>query len=268
MGHHTKNSTALEARRVRQRLAQINPSNSHSQRQSPLFSKIPPELRNQIFYLSVSQDLSRLTSVHSTCAPGIRTELLRTCRLIYYETNSIPMQSATIFCRKGFDGSTIAWFSRLTAKNVAEISHVYVYMGYGYLLLPAIAKLPQFRPEHVTLTIPQSSWKPLLLDQDVDDLVPFIPPDIGEGTLPESVESVTYEFAVHRQYVGRLRDKLQGYAFNAQSMSRRDGRILSTGLGLDATSCSPWEFPFWDPPHSHVEAPDMSVKVVFRLAAV
>jgi hypothetical protein len=266
MGRHSKNSNALVARCVRQKLARIDPSNSNAQRQSPLFSKIPPEIRNQIFKLSLSQDLSSITSTFlGTRAPGIHTALLSTCRLIYYETNSIPMRSAAIFCGDGFGERAITWFSQLTRKNVAEMNHVYGYMGYGYLLLERVVNLPQFRPKHVTFSIPQPSWKPLLLDQQRNYMTSFFPPDVGHRMLPDSLETVTYEFKAQPQFVKDLVKKIKSFAFDEQSLTREDGRGLSI-LNGDMVSCSPWELPSWDPPNSHADVLAVSVKIVFRLA--
>ncbi|KAL8707327.1 MAG: hypothetical protein Q9220_007639 [cf. Caloplaca sp. 1 TL-2023] len=72
----------------------INPQSA-----SPLFSILPPELRNHIFKLALTayEDPSRRYSQSAcyfqpgyTCAHKIDTALLGTCRLIYSETATIP----------------------------------------------------------------------------------------------------------------------------------------------------------------------------------
>lgn len=94
------------ARAVRRALADITPSNSGLQEQSPFFTKLPAEIRFLIFQLLLSQthDHNRPINIHSISPlyrPGhtyrtkVHTALLLTCRLVYYEAHSIPIRSAT-----------------------------------------------------------------------------------------------------------------------------------------------------------------------------
>ncbi|KAF2495658.1 hypothetical protein BU16DRAFT_396155 [Lophium mytilinum] len=97
----------IQRRSITRSLLSITPENSSSQLASPLFSVLPAELRNQIFALVCSQyrDTSCVIDLRGiqprVCRPSHQhpvrtcTSLLRTCRLIYYETRVIPLQSAT-----------------------------------------------------------------------------------------------------------------------------------------------------------------------------
>ncbi|ORY13233.1 hypothetical protein BCR34DRAFT_562273 [Clohesyomyces aquaticus] len=103
---------ATAARAIRRSLGEISPETSHPQTQSPLFSALPSEIRNMIFEFAICEieDKSRSLSKYRGYGkvypvpyyrPGhfyettIETALLRACRLIYYETQAIPMKSAT-----------------------------------------------------------------------------------------------------------------------------------------------------------------------------
>ncbi|KAF2807760.1 uncharacterized protein BDZ99DRAFT_572660 [Mytilinidion resinicola] len=121
-------------RSINRSLLSITPENSNLQFASPLFSVLPAELRNQIFALACSQyrDTSRLVKgIHPrVCRPSHRhpvrtcTSLLRTCRLIYYETHVIPLQSATHY------GDTVrAWPNyvfHLTRAQQLNLFHLHV----------------------------------------------------------------------------------------------------------------------------------------------
>lgn len=72
---------------------------SYAQSQSPLFNRIPPEVRDQIFKLALTayEDPSRKYRPSAyyyrpgyTCAHRIDTDLLLTCRRIYWETFTLP----------------------------------------------------------------------------------------------------------------------------------------------------------------------------------
>lgn len=73
------------------------------QLQSPLFNKIPPEIRNHIFaYVLAEQDSAEAIPESSyiyrpeyTCYRYIDTALLRTCRKIWLETYALPRINLT-----------------------------------------------------------------------------------------------------------------------------------------------------------------------------
>ncbi|KAF1979667.1 hypothetical protein BU23DRAFT_102433 [Bimuria novae-zelandiae CBS 107.79] len=93
-----------EARALRRSLAEIKPENSNSQLQSPLYSILPNEVRNSVFEYAVCQVVNPFSKPETHHArrrpshellPVIDTSLLRTCRLVYYETRAIPLRSTT-----------------------------------------------------------------------------------------------------------------------------------------------------------------------------
>jgi hypothetical protein len=167
MARHNVNSTARKARQIRSQLKLIDPSNSHEQLQSPLFSKIPPEIRNQIFELAVSQHNNAVDpfeyydkawnflSLDLVAEPPMKRylDLLLTCRRIYYETRSIPMRSATHLITIEWYSKTTTWFSNLTAKNIDELNHVNLVLAVGSRQLFKLLSLPQCRPNRVTISI-------------------------------------------------------------------------------------------------------------------
>jgi hypothetical protein len=185
MGRHTVNSTAPEGRRIRNQLRKINPSNSYEQLQSPLFNKIPPEIRNLIFELAVTQHddstspssaLTKWRYYHTHFGPKfhwkVYTDLLSTCRRIYYETNCLPMRCTTHYMNLKFRAvdKTVAWFSRLTAKNIDELERIHFCLTIDYFeYFSKISQLPQFQPKHITLSFMQlnhfSTGSPSLINE-------------------------------------------------------------------------------------------------------
>lgn len=96
-------------------------------------------------------------------------------------------------------------------------------------------------------------------------MVSFPPSDLVNRMLPDSIETVTYDFEVGPEYVDDLKSKLKTVDFDDRSLTRRDGRVLSPPDG-EVVSCSSWEFNFWDPPNSIAIAPEFSVRIVFKLS--
>jgi hypothetical protein len=234
-----------DARQIRHQLKQISPANSYSQIQSPLFSKIPPEIRNQIFTLAVSQhdhvkprfpseywgkyiyEMTGWEYQKRTC-----TELLRTCRLVYYETNSIPMTSAIHILPKfiptnhwGFcyDDSK-RWINHLTSKNVAEFTHVHCF-GNLCVWHPWI-RLPQFQPRQVTHTVPSDKWaweadSPSCLHRG-----------LAKATVVMPVSLQTYTLELHVCPID-TRDKFDTQLAklpDVYTITLRDGRVLKTSI--------------------------------------
>ncbi|KAF2147417.1 uncharacterized protein K452DRAFT_282416 [Aplosporella prunicola CBS 121167] len=164
----------LATREIRRGLNAINPSNiANLQRQSPLWSKLPAEIRNEIFRLAVSQhpDHTRPYEENSyhyrpgyTHAPRVCIDLLLTCRLAYWETSPIPLRSATITVWHGRGPRPpYAWpFAALTAKNAEGLTHVHLFTQLFWLenteSLSGYTRLPTFRPKKLTITIRHSDW--------------------------------------------------------------------------------------------------------------
>lgn len=96
--YNTAKDISIETRLTPENIARCNP-----QIQSPLFGKLPPEIRNRIFSLALLQyeDLAHPYAQHDFCyRPGhrarriISTGLLKTCRLVWLEANHWPMAQA------------------------------------------------------------------------------------------------------------------------------------------------------------------------------
>ncbi|KAJ9648977.1 hypothetical protein H2199_000890 [Coniosporium tulheliwenetii] len=190
-------------------LAEISPLNSHPQMQSPLFSVLPPEIRNQIFELAVSEYEDTTRPYDPTddyyrpghCFPKvINTDLLLTCRRVYYETNAIPMRSATHHIWLGWTTMfrdphrTPLRFPSLTRKHQTELNHVHVFAYPNLPDLSALISRQQFRPKHLTITVgwnydwssPNDEDFPMSLDAD------WV---LANNTkLPDELEDVKIEF--------------------------------------------------------------------------
>ena len=152
----------LQARHVRRSLAEITPANSHRQRQSPLWGTLPPEVRNQIFFLAVSdspkhhycQLQPHLTNRHGMLETNVSTSLLRTCRLAYYETHGIPLRTTTFVVARFH--LAISFFAKFTRKNVQDLEHIVVDSRCLFHWCNAdplyyLPELPQCRPRILTV---------------------------------------------------------------------------------------------------------------------
>jgi hypothetical protein len=264
MGRHTVNSTAPKARQIRHQLKQINPSNSHAQLQSPLFSTLPPELRNQIFELAVSQQEDNISGDeqhqdkwYNDARIGIKfryaihTDLLRTCRRIYYETSSIPMQSTTHRMKLETFSSEVAttWFSRLTAKNINELYHVHFFVD-DVCSLILVLRLPQCQPKHLTMSIfehytgpspnvllnlagAQQTWRAAEISMFSKDIKQYFKPAGLLSQLPNSVLSCVVEFKrcipdrdTLEKTVQEAAQQMDEANDGSPLLRRRDGNIL------------------------------------------
>lgn len=211
----------VAVRKVRRSLTEISPLNSHPQMQSPLFSILPPEIRNQIFELALSEHEDSTRPYDPTdnyyrpghCFPKvINTDLLRTCRRVYYETNTIPMSSATHCLWLG----PISWsrdpnrtplrFESLTRKQQTDLNHVHVFMYPHCREFNTFISRQQFRPKHLTVTV---SWDHNWPDpgggnDDIQKLfgVGWGLPDLTK--FPNELEDVKIEFEIMKQRKGEL----------------------------------------------------------------
>jgi hypothetical protein len=247
MGRHTVNSTARRARQLRIKLKEINPSNSHEQLQSPLFSKIPPEIRNQIFELAASQhddavdpfehyDKSTRFLNFDPATEQQRKrclDLLLTCRRIYYETSSIPMRSATHHIIAESYTKSVTWFSSLTAKNIDELDHVILILDDLSWNALDILSLPQCRPNHVTISyIRDQSLCERLVAKSPDYAVEFFDHVVSKR-LPESIISCVFEFeawSVNQETMRNIAEKaevmIEERATRGTCLKRTDGKSL------------------------------------------
>jgi hypothetical protein len=239
----TPSKRRANTRRIRHELTQISPANANSQRQSPLFSKIPPEIRNQIFTLAVSQhdDKERLNFsgycpdyvYENTCWQYCRktcTELLRTCRLVYYETNAIPMSSSVHFLPKGFSdfgwGSygrhrPKVWISHFTSKNVVELDHVHCF-GSPRRFHPWV-RLPQFQPKQITHSVSDQEW----LWNSRDPLCLYNALNLATNLMPVSLQSYSLELYICKPTATKdILDAQLAKVPDMHSITLPDGREL------------------------------------------
>lgn len=169
-GKAKRHARQLAARATRRTLSEITPLNSQPQTQSPLFSTLPPELRNQIFELAVSQfeDRTRPFSANAFWyRPGhhyeLRTEtsLLRTCRLIYYETSVIPIRSAThyfYYNRQSYDLPVDNYLHHLARKEQDNLYHLHFFASVPLWDFEYLQKLLHLPFKRVTLSLRHSDW--------------------------------------------------------------------------------------------------------------
>lgn len=161
--------TRLEARKVRQRLAEINPSNASPQLRSPLFNTLPPEIRNIIFKFALSAYLLELdcpcsqgnclpwhqSPIAQGYKPRIDTNLLLTCRLVYYETAALPMRLTTLHVSGRCEWDAFRMLlNRFTSSNVHYFHDIHL-LGGGYedeipFGWSTIFSHPNFQPNHLT----------------------------------------------------------------------------------------------------------------------
>ncbi|KAB2579891.1 hypothetical protein BFW01_g5449 [Lasiodiplodia theobromae] len=225
-----------QRRRIRRELESIDPSTAHPQKQSPLWSKLPPELRNQIFTLAVSQhvDLTRPYPENSwyyrpgyTHAFAMHTDLLATCRLAYWETSAIPLSTATlpVWEDRGPPDAPKWRFAEFTARNTALLNHVHFFVrrpnGHWY------TPLSQFRPKHITVTIRHTSWygwpndKPLMiLDTWRHGLIP------ANVKFPSCLQDLTIEFETLKRKKDQLNNIIKKKVSNWR-FPLEDGTVLS-----------------------------------------
>lgn len=127
-------------RQGRRALASMTASTSHPQPQCALFSKLPAELRFQIYQLVLSQraDLTQPVDQYALYPmywPGhthhthIDTRLLRTCRLVYCEAHAIPMRSYTHHVgnsmRPWLPHGAIKWLYHMSTQQGAHPYHLH-----------------------------------------------------------------------------------------------------------------------------------------------
>lgn len=174
--HRSQTSSSVQARSVRYALSQIEPSNCHPQRQCSLFYRIPAELRTLIFEFALAEHDDTSTPLHSfgedirpgnIWEPRIYTDLCRTCKLIYYETSSIPLRGATLrYC--GFDaakhdlyqhkgsgtrlrieGNAFCDFTAKQTRDFTALSYARSFVAADF----RVFSFPQFRPSIISINL-------------------------------------------------------------------------------------------------------------------
>ena len=217
-----RNASAIRARHVRRTLATVSPMNSFPQLQSPLFFKLPPEIRNLIFEFALRPS-PNTTGYCASCRayyhpfferqPYMSTDtvlsitLLLTCRLVYYECASLPIRLAIPHIR---NSSHVRWLTGLTARNVIDLDRVHWTID-----CPATSSLlgiPQFQPNQLTVTVEEDLP---LRKSDLDLII--------TDMWPASLQSLKFELKNAEKY------NLEGVftAFLPRTITLNDGRKLS-----------------------------------------
>ncbi|KIY63424.1 hypothetical protein CYLTODRAFT_446626 [Cylindrobasidium torrendii FP15055 ss-10] len=195
--------TTLEAasdqyQRLRDSDIQSSPAPINQQLQSPLFSVIPPEIRNVIFRLALSpcNDLDRPYPTNAFhYRPDYQyehvshTELLRTCKLVYAEAKGLPwtMRTHTFWCNRGPDDESlngryqrydpVAYLERLQMsegqKQTIGPVHIMAQLYWLEQTFPQICDSPILQClRHIKITVRYSDWwywesnEPLKLQRD------------------------------------------------------------------------------------------------------
>lgn len=228
-----------KARELRRSIAAITPENSQVQRQSPLFSVLPAELRFLIFQNALSQqfDLDRPIDIHSisplyrpghTHRTSVDISLLLTCRLIYYEAHAIPLRSATHHFR--YLGSTSwlynvdIWLHHITKQRGAELYHLH-----DNLVALRSKNFSKFLLSHlhwrkITWTVCAYLLPPLLAEEkELDALVSTL----AGLTIPESCQEVTLELETREDLLdGQPSLSEQATACQEIALARSNGTTL------------------------------------------
>ncbi|THV08256.1 hypothetical protein K435DRAFT_787773 [Dendrothele bispora CBS 962.96] len=211
-------------------------ANRNNQESSPLFTVIPPELRNRIFLLTC-QSSPRKDDPYARDAwyyrPGyeypekIYTDLLRTCRLVYLETRLLPLQANEhiFWCGRGPRGqhksNPLGYFDQFTQEQLNAVNKVHIFAQLWWLegSFPSLCeKGTQTRTLHITIRHTDWWWwernQPLVLKDDWMRSLKGI-----SGLKRVVLELETME-----------RDKDQMYAIanrlKARRIELRDGRAL------------------------------------------
>ncbi|KAK2050190.1 hypothetical protein LZ31DRAFT_590090 [Colletotrichum somersetense] len=148
------------------------------QPESPLFSVLPGEVRNQIFELALIQhddEASAYPKDSYWYRPGFRgprrssSSLLRTCKLAYSECKQVFLreQEFAFWFDRGPEGRTGSdscelFFLGLTEEQSRDLRRVRFFTQMFWLEggdnLAFLFSMPLFRPESLTVTVRYSDW--------------------------------------------------------------------------------------------------------------
>jgi hypothetical protein len=145
---------------------------------SPLFSAIPPELRNAIFRLmltSYDDKLAPYPENNHYNRPGYRfrhridTTLLSTCRRIYREAHILPVSlNEHVFWASSGRGppgvkycdDPVSQLSRLTIEQREAVENVHLFTQLYWLegSFPLLCNSDLFRTKHLKITVRHGDW--------------------------------------------------------------------------------------------------------------
>lgn len=270
----TKRSVIIETALNDQTLARCHP-----QSQSPLFFKLPKELRDYILELSCtqSQDEQRSYSPNNYWyGPGhtsrlkTHTSLLQTCRQIWLESNGLPMRQAEHafwFQRGPHDRHRDhGWranivnerdrykrlFSSLTKRNLANVAHIRVFMQMFQAqqltlnarmvdFFPRSLVQKGFKPRRFTLAIRSTDWWNWEDGQNLS-----LPSNLLQTLLDSPFLGGIDEFALELEAEERKADQLEPIIASAMELEGKPKLVDPTGQD-QSTVC---KFILQGPPRS------------------
>ncbi|KAK0199669.1 hypothetical protein DFS33DRAFT_1267683 [Desarmillaria ectypa] len=235
------------ARRARRVAAPVPPRNliqtkspeeCNPQAASPLFSVIPPEIRNIIFQLALCSYPDKSRAYPSNAyyfRPGyeygrrIDTALLLTCHRIYNETRFLPVigNEHVFWCHRGPLGSSAEparYFRKMAEEqqNVVDCVHFFTQLYWLEGSFPGACAIAEMRPRKVKITIRHSDWwywenNQLLVLKD-------------EWTNNIKLLKRLEELEMELETIGRDKDQMLAIAqrIHKRKFDLWDGRVLST----------------------------------------
>ncbi|KAF2687939.1 hypothetical protein K458DRAFT_428738 [Lentithecium fluviatile CBS 122367] len=225
-----------DARAMRRALMRISPENSGLQTQSPLFALLPSEIRNQIFEFAACQTVNCSSPVPNTShmhRPGheynahINTALLRTCRLVYYETRTLPLRSAThhLYEEPSESFNPLDWdhyLFHLSSQSGKSLHHLHVTKWRSPFIFDTYLK-DHLHWRRLTWTLCASEWTPNAMGQHF-----HVAGSLARAVFPDTCQEVNLEYESLDKYP-KQREILRRSAQECKEMqlTRRDGSKLN-----------------------------------------
>jgi len=142
----------------------------------PLFTRIPPEIRNSIFQLALTEydDTDHPYEQSAVyCRPDYRfrhridTDLLRTCRRIYLEAHLLPVaiNEHVFWCYRGpperrYSADPQAYFETMTSQQRDAVDCVHFFTQQFWLegQFMDACRIPLMRPRKLKITLRHTDW--------------------------------------------------------------------------------------------------------------
>jgi hypothetical protein len=160
----------------------------------------------------------------------VHTALLQTCRLVYYETNAIPMRSATHYHWTKHRPPHAPWprYAEMTAKNIADLNHVHIFQNARTAKdsLRKLIELEQFKPKIITVTIRHTDWCNWM---QLDKPLQFEPRSLWQMKLPDECK----EFRLELETIESRREELEELAqdLRDRKFTKRSGQTMRIADG-------------------------------------
>ncbi|KAF2445566.1 hypothetical protein P171DRAFT_430966 [Karstenula rhodostoma CBS 690.94] len=271
-----------EARALRRSLALTTPQIANPQLQSPLFAVLPSEVRNLIFEYAICQIIdphksgpetqsSRSRPKHERI-PVMDTTLLCTCRLVYTETRTIPLQSAThhVYGDQESSYNSADWdhyLFHISSQSGQHLHHLHTISWW----LPDFRRYlqPHLHWRKITWTILCSNWDFENEWETGFSYADKISTNLNEIRFPNTCREVTLELEVLRKNP-KYRRKLRAISdqFREIQLTRRD----ESKIALDENYCMEytWDGETWQPgdwehgPGGYVSATYHTIRLCWR----